>query len=503
MKTRKALSILLSAGMVLSLCSCGTSKTADANATAGTPTTSEAKTEEKAAVTKEAEKEEVAKPASISWWTHSGLNEEDYVKEWDAKYEEMTGVKLEHTQVSNNEYYELLEIAFASGTEPNVFDLSADTKLAYYASQGGIADLTDLVKESGIYDLVSPDIWESVSVEGRIYGIPAEMPSGAITYVRADWLKQLNMEVPKNYDEFLAMLRAFKNDIPECKVPLTVPGFKSSQNLPEFFWEATPDITYVDGKWVDGMAEENMAGAMQRLQDAYAEGLIDLEAVTNTTSACRDKWYAGEVGVFNYWAGKWGNTLQNRLQENFPDASLVGIDAIEETYYRYAGFNAYCISGRLSEEEVKQVFTYFLNFAFDGAEGQRLFYCGVDGCHCDVAADGTITYRNMRSNAENTFQSVWGTPWLAVVPFTEPDKVPQPEEMVTITLATLQKTGTYKPTMPVSQTYNMIVSDLIAIRDETIAQIVMGKVSVQDGLESYKKQAQSLGMEQALAEMNQ
>jgi len=250
------------------------------------------------------------------------------------------------------------------------------------------------------------------------------------------------------------------------------------------------------------MLEEDMVGAMQRLQDAYAEGLIDVEAVTNTTSACRDKWYSGEVGVFNYWAGKWGNTLTNRLQENFPDALVLGIDAIDETFYRYAGFNAYCVSGRLSEEEVEQVFTYFLSVAFDGAEGQKMFYGGVEGLHSTTDANGFVTYNKMKSNAENNFQSVWATPWLAVVPFDEPEKMPQPEEKVTTTLATLEVTGTYKPTMPVSETYNMIVSDLVAVRQEIIAQIVMGKVSVEDGLATYRDQAMGLGIEQVLEEMN-
>lgn len=497
MKSKKLLGMLLATSMVAGLCACG------GNSSQGSTTAATTKAASSNQTTAEVATEAtVEKPDKITWWTHSGLNEEDYVKEWDSAFSELSGVNLEHTQVSNNEYYELLEIAFASGTEPNVFDLSADTKMAYYASQGGIADLTDLIKESGMYDKVDPAVWESVSVDGRIYGIPAEMPSGAITYVRQDWLDKLGMEVPTNYEEFLNMLRAFKNDVDECKIPLTVPGLTSAQNLPEFYQDATPDLTKVNGEWVDGMAQENMVAAMQRLQDAYAEGLIDMEAITNTTSACRDKWYAGEVGVFNYWAGKWGNTLQVNLQANNPDAYITGIDAIDETYYRYAGFNAYCISGRLSEEQVKQVFTYFFEVAFDGADGQDLFYCGVDGLHSTKNADGTITYNNMKSNPDGTFQSVWGTPWLAVLPFDEPEKAPQPAEMVTITLDTLNITGTHKPTMPTSDTYNMIVADWTAVKQETIANIVMGKVSVDEGLASYKKQADALGVADVLKEMN-
>lgn len=74
-------------------------------------------------------------------------------------------------------------------------------------------------------------------------------------------------------------------------------------------WEA--DFTFKDGKWVDGMLEENFAGAMYRLRDACEEGLIDMEAVTNNTNVCRDKWYSGEMGIFSYWSGKWQTLWRN------------------------------------------------------------------------------------------------------------------------------------------------------------------------------------------------
>ena len=57
-------------------------------------------------------------------------------------------------------------------------------------------------------------------------------------------------------------------------------------------------------------------------------------------------------------------------------------------------------------------------------------------------------------------------------------------------------------TTPVSATLNQITSDLTVIRQETIANIVMGKVSVEDGLASYRSQAEALGIQQVLNEMN-
>lgn len=51
----------------------------------------------------------------------------------------------------------MLDLAFASGEIPDVFDLSMDN-LALYAGQNAIADLTDLVENSDFYSLVDPSV---------------------------------------------------------------------------------------------------------------------------------------------------------------------------------------------------------------------------------------------------------------------------------------------------------------------------------------------------------
>lgn len=489
----KITAIMLSAVMTAGLTACTAGKTAETDHMANVESGAAGGTN--TAV-------EVGKPDSISWWTRDGLNEEDFVKEWDAEFEKLTGIKLEHTQISNNEYDEMLEIAFASGTQPNVFGLSCDQKLAYFASQGGVADLTDLVMNSGLYEKIDKEVWDAITVDGRIYGIPKGRPSGVESYVRKDWLDELSMEIPTNYEEYIEMLRAFRDNIDECTIPVTAPGLNLTMNLPEFYQDAEVGFTKVGDKWVDGMSEANFAGAMERLRDAYAEGLIDMEVITNTTSACRDKWYSGQVGVFSYWGGKWGDTLTVRLKENFPEAEVKGIESINESYYRYSPFTVYCIDGRLSEEKVAQTFKYFFEYINDGDEGWRLYYCGVEGKHFEYNADGNMLFLNMASAPENRFQSIWGTPWEGLISYKEPEKTPQPSAIVVETLATLEKTGVYMPTTTVSNTLNRITSDLTAIKEETIANIVLGKVSVEDGLASYRTQAESLGLPKVLEELN-
>ena len=55
---------------------------------------------------------------------------------------------------------------------------------------------------------------------------------------------------------------------------------------------------------------------------------------------------------------------------------------------------------------------------------------------------------------------------------------------------------------PVSATYNSVSADLTTLLENTVAEIVTGNVSVEDGLQSYKDQAAALNMDQILTEMN-
>ena len=279
--------------------------------------------------------ESAQKPDKLVWWVHDGMHQEDGSEQWIAEFDAKTGIDLELDFIDNNEYTKKLELAYASDTVPDTFDLNGET-LGNYAAQGAIADLTDLVHESGLYDKVDKNLWDALTVNGKIYGVPRETPSAIVTYVRKDWLDRLGMDVPTTYDEFIEMLTRFKNEIPECTAPYTAPGLKSTQALPEFYQGATADYVKVDGKWVDGMAQDNMLTALQNLQDAYTAGLIDQEAITNTTSACRDEWYAGTVGCFPYWGGLWGETLTVRLKQNVPDAEVIALPPIEGATYLYS-----------------------------------------------------------------------------------------------------------------------------------------------------------------------
>lgn len=497
----RAAGLGLSATLLLALAGCGGSASSAAESAsseaAGSASSAAASVSDTASGV---DFDSVEKPESISWLSHDGLLPENGQTEWDAEFTRLTGIGLEHEYCTGNEYNDKIELYYAADTVPDVFDLSS-TYYPKYASEGAIADLTDLVHESGLYDMVDESLWEQVTIDGRIYGIPKEVPQACGTYVRKDWLDRLGMEVPTTYDEFIEMLRAFRDEIDECIVPYTAPGLVTEQYMPDFYQGATADITCVDGVWVDGMQQEDMKEALQRMQDAYAEGLIDMEAITNTTATSRDGWQAGTTGAFCYWTGNWGQQLTENLQKNVPDAEVLCMPAFEGCTYYASTPTVHVINARLSDEEIAQVFKYFIYYMHDGGEGQVLFEFGVEGVHWEQDGDHVKMLPSLSDSAV-TLNKAYVLPSSRISDLKEDNKKMDYAESYTNSLAVTDGKTIAQQFQPASSKYSAISADLVTLRDNCVAEIVTGNLSVEDGLAQYISGAQALGLDEALAEMN-
>jgi putative aldouronate transport system substrate-binding protein len=445
---------------------------------------------------------EVKKPDKILWYINVGLSPNQKYEEWNAEFEKKTGIDIDFTPMNNNDYKQNLELAFASKKAPDVFNLAGEDELPRYASQGALADLTELVKASGLITEQNKAAWDSVTIDGKIYGVPFELNQGTVTYVRKDWLDKLGLKIPTTYDEYINMLKAFKT-LPECKVPVT--GAKLYEDmavtyLKDFYQDATPEFTKVDGKWVDGLSEPNMKPALKRLQDAYSQGLLDQEVITNTTSACRDKWFSGSVGVFNYWGANWAPQLDDRLKVNVPTAEVVAIPPIKETKNYLLRVPAVtCISKE--SKNVEGVFKYFLQYMHDGGEGQMLFQYGAEGVHWKQDGDHVTMLPNPESPKEPLQKSFYA-PYAAITPMKDKTKNTVVDKRVTAANKVLDEYGVQSLSRPVSKKLAKINGDLIKLKAKSIASIVMGKTSIDEGLKAYESESKNLGIDEVIKEMN-
>lgn len=502
-KNLRTSSIVLAALMLLSATGCSDSKAAS-ETTAATQAGSSATAETTAAA------KEVQKPEKIrAMLDIFSVKEGDGREEILAKYKELTGITLELEQPPHNQYYEKVNLAFASGDLPDVVELAPSDNSAFltYATQGALADITDLVAQSEPMSKANPDVVDGVKIDGRLYGFPNEIGNGTLTYYRKDWLDKLGMKAPTNYTEYLEMLRAFTFKDPDGNGKDDTKGVTGAgldaltdnyRYILNFIQDAVPAMQYKDGKWVDGFQEPEMVKALERISAAYKEGIIDQDIITNKTSTARDKMYNGEVGTMDYWAGGWNRTLDEKAKKVNPNASIVALPALAEVTYMARVPGVHAITS--ASENVEGVFKYFLEYMHDGAEGQMLFSCGAEGITYKMV-DGKGEWLPTKEDPKTKFSKTALTYELALVPFEKQifDINPLAKESNDIFLSKMVQS-----TLPVlTDTYIKMNADITQTRSTIFSKIMVGELSIEEGMKQYKDKVNGeLQMEKIISEMN-
>lgn len=467
---KRALVVMTAGVLAANLVACGTKKTESDN---------------------QVSSKQVTKPTTITAMFDTIIVPENGQADLLAKYKEMTGIELKVTQPAHNQYYEKVNLAFASGEVPDIVEVSGST-MENYAMNGALYDMTDLVKNSSVLSKIDKKFTDAVKVNGKLYAFPISRGNGPITYMRQDWLDRLNLKAPTTYDEYINVLKQFVANPPSNMkkgdvIGFTAPGLVSTDPtttdnyVREFYQDAVPNFQLKNGKWVEGMDQPEMKKALQRMKDAYSAGLIDKEVFTNTTSQCRDKWNAGKVGAFTYWAGTWATTLETQLKKTVPDEKMVALPAIKETKYLERVPTTMAITSKSKNPE--GVFKYFLEFAHDGGQGTLLFTRGVEGVNYSKDSSGTYKMLPAKSDPKTTSPTAYFGFGLNIEPsYKDPIGL---DAFQTKSMDQFNKDSKMSTLFPESDTYNKYATDLLNARTKVINDIVYGKVSIDDGIKKY------------------
>lgn len=155
---------------------------------------------------------------------HGDYAEMSFTKE----YEKMTNVKINWQVVSNEEVASKKQLTLAGRDYPDAMFMSntiTSGDIVKYGAAGVLQPLGDKIKEyaPNLQKLIdeNSDLKRALTApDGKIYSLPtfsdrntADLFTSKI-YINTAWLKAVNMQKPTNYDELLAVLRAFKNNDP-------------------------------------------------------------------------------------------------------------------------------------------------------------------------------------------------------------------------------------------------------------------------------------------------
>ncbi|WP_028548185.1 extracellular solute-binding protein [Paenibacillus sp. UNC451MF] len=133
---------------------------------------------------------------------------------WVLKLGELTNTSLEVRVIEESK----LPVLFAGNSIPDVVGSNGtptSTTMSGSVEAGVFMPLDDLLKQyaPNLLKNVPRDAWEAVSYNGKTYGIPTYLtnPSRRATFIRTDLLEQAGLKPPQTVEEFLDVLRAFKN----------------------------------------------------------------------------------------------------------------------------------------------------------------------------------------------------------------------------------------------------------------------------------------------------
>ncbi len=234
--------------------------------------------------------------------SHPDINDDKYVQELEA----LTNTDITIRLVPHGEYVERMTLMLASNDVPDVLQASGGVlgpELAGGVEAGAFMPLDDLLKEHGqnLLEVIPEEAWDRVTYDGKIYGIPEYLsnPSRRGTAIRMDLLEETGLDVPETTDEFLEVLRAFK----DLGVRNPYQGREDFKYADTFFgaFDAFPyQWEYYEGEVVPKfMAGDKIKDALAFYNTLYEEGLIHSEFLTTQQPEYRSNIIAGNSGMWS------------------------------------------------------------------------------------------------------------------------------------------------------------------------------------------------------------
>lgn len=261
--------------------------------------------------------------------SEAGSTKESYKAVQDHILQE-TGVLVESIKPPSSETEQKLAAMLSSGEQLDLWW----GKWTDYAADGVIQPLNDAIKKHGpnIHSIWEKwDAWGRVTdSKGVIWGIPRYTQFASyFTFVRSDWLKLLNMEIPKTFSELEQYLYEVKKLEPYGKgetIPLIARGGNVQASLE---WAFLGGFTKAGrSQWLDKddnvmpkELQEGYSDFIATLAKWYKDGIIHKENFSWNAAKVRDYISSGRVGAS---AAYYTDITQFTpiMQKNLPEADF-------------------------------------------------------------------------------------------------------------------------------------------------------------------------------------
>lgn len=326
------------------------------------------------------------------------INEDKWVK----KLEELTNTDLDIVLVPHKEFEQKMIQMFATNDIPDVVQGSGGVsgkEMAGSVQAGVFMPLDDLLQKYGqnLLKKIPKEAWQKETYQGKIYAIPEFLsnPSRRATVIRKDLLDKAGLQAPKTVDEYLNVLRKFK----ELGVEQPYQGRENFKYADTFFgpYDVYPYLSMnmeQNGQIVPKFFNsDNMMKALQTYKTMFDEGLISKEFATINPTQYKNNILSGKAGIWNMNANE---VLQweQQLRANVPTAKLeiipspVGPDGKGGSYLYNSVTRAWFINKNAKNAAaIVKFYDWMLS-----DEAEKFFTFGVEGENYTVK-DGKIEYK--------------------------------------------------------------------------------------------------------------
>ncbi|MFB5761630.1 extracellular solute-binding protein [Paenibacillus medicaginis] len=322
-----------------------------------------------------------------------------YWKEWEKR----TNSKLDIEWIPSGDLDSKLDLLLASGDLPEVvaYQNAIRPTLITAIKNGAFWDLTpflgDMSEYPNLKKNLAPDALKYLSVDGKIYAVPRSRSrvDGGIK-IREDWLKKLNIPVPKTFDEYKAALKKIVDSDMDGNGQKDTVGLLYVNSAPAGFQAGfgVYNPTYdKDGGLMSPGLTPQYADMVEWFRGLYAEGLMSKEYAVMKESQAEELFKTNRAASYGrpiWWDHEWEQAMKKSGQ---PDAKILNLnmtgpngDPAVALETGVAG--GFYISKKVPEEKVKQLLKYFDMTA--SQEMTDFAYYGIEGAHHTVVDEQKV-----------------------------------------------------------------------------------------------------------------
>ncbi|MCI9338022.1 MAG: extracellular solute-binding protein [Lachnospiraceae bacterium] len=290
----KMTAAVLAAAMVLSMAGCGDKKGGESSAPSGSGT-------ESSGTGQNVETEESSETGQNE---NTGDHEFSYFGAIWSPYQESTpifdelmartGIKVNFEWASGEGMDTLIASKISSQALPDVISggTGGPTAINDLISRGLIVPITEYLDTDlanyGRLLTEEDKLFLTYQDDGEIYGfgLVMDVPGSFSTMIRTDWLERVNMEMPKTWDEWMAVWKAFKeqdangNGDPNDEIPFGFDYNFQKLVLGIFGMNSNGEFSVSDGEYLYDPENPRYETYMDALREMYESGLLSQEMIT-------------------------------------------------------------------------------------------------------------------------------------------------------------------------------------------------------------------------------